>query len=68
MSYRPFNNELRDSLYNNEPYIVAHLVKFERPTIQPGYSGISSREATGYTYLTDANYNIDFNDVPYRVQ
>ena len=62
MSYRPFNNELRDSLYNNEPYIVAHLVKFERPTIQPGYSGISSREATGYTYLTDANYNIDFND------
>ena len=62
MAYRPFNNELRDSLYNNDPYIVAHLVKFERASIQPGYSGISSKEATTYTYLTDANFNIDFDD------
>ena len=62
MAYRPFNNELRDSLYNNDPYIVAHLVKFERPSIQPGYNGISSKEVTTYTYLTDANFNIDFDD------
>ena len=62
MSYRPFNNELRDSLYNNEPYIVAHLIKFEKPSISPGYSGISAESVIDYSYMTDANTDITFDD------
>lgn len=62
MSYRPFNNELRDSLYNNDPYIVAHLIKFEKPSISPGYSGISAESVIDYSYMTDASTDITFDD------
>lgn len=62
MSYRPFNDELRNSLYNNDPYIVAHLVKFERPSISTNYSGISAERAADYSYMTDAPISIEFDD------
>ena len=62
MSYRPFNNELRNSLYNNDPYIVAHLVKFERPSLSDSYSGVSSEAPLDYSYLTDSPIDIEFDD------
>lgn len=62
MSYRPLNNELRDSLYNNEPYIVAHLIKFEKPSISTNYTGISAETVLDYSYLTDAAVDISFDD------
>ena len=68
MSYRPYNNELRDSLYNNDPYIIAHLIKFERPTISSTYSGISAEKATDYSYLTDSIIDIDFDDGSFNRQ
>ena len=69
MSYRPLNNELRNSLYNNDPYIIAHLIKFERPGIDTSYLGQSSEESTIYSYLTDAHVDLEFDDGSYsRVQ
>lgn len=62
MAYRSFPTALRDSLYNNDPYIVAHLIKFEKPILGANHEGLSAQEATDYVYLTDAGYNIDFDD------
>ena len=58
------NNQaaLRSSLLSYEPYIIAHLVKFERPANVSQISGVNHKYATDYTYITDAQYNIAFND------
>ena len=68
MSVRPINNNLKTHLYNNEPYVVAHLVKFEKPTLDIFYNGKGTGEATEYVYITDAAYNIEFDDGSYSHQ
>ena len=68
MSIRPLSSTLKSALSQNEPYITAHLVKFEKPTLNPNYSGVSARKATDYAYITDAPYNIDFDDGSYSRQ
>lgn len=62
MATRPINNTLATSLTNNEPHIAVHLIKFEKPSLNPNYIGTSAEEATDYTYITDAPYNINFDD------
>ena len=62
MATRPINNTLATSLTNNEPHIAVHLIKFEKPSLNPNYIGTSAEEATDYAYITDAPYNINFDD------
>ena len=52
MAIRSLSTEVKNLLNNNEPYISAHLIKFEKPTINPNYSGISAQKATDYAYIT----------------
>ena len=65
MAIRSLSTEVKNLLNNNEPYISAHLIKFEKPTINPNYSGVSAQKATDYAYITDAPYNIEFDDGSY---
>jgi len=45
-----------------EPFIVAHLVKFERPQSVAQYGGKVQGLATDFTYISDAQYDISFDD------
>ena len=54
------NNNLRDSLLTEEPFVYAHLVKFEKPLITE--SGKSGRRKTDYIYISDGSFDILFND------
>ena len=47
---------------NYEPFIVAHLIKFEKPVSVLQYGGESQGIATDYTYITDAQYDITYQD------
>lgn len=62
MTYRSYHPDLANALLNNDEYLVAHLVKFEKPTLNPNYNGVASKEAVTYSYITDAPFNIEFND------
>ena len=55
------NTELTNSLKNNDEFIFAHLIKFERPGLSTS-QGFATNSATSYSYITDASYNIDFDD------
>ena len=65
MAIRPLNTDLKVHLFDNKPYITAHLIKFEKPALTDSYSGVSARKSTDYTYITDAPYNIRFDDGSY---
>ena len=55
------NSALKKRLINNEPFVYAHLIKYERPhKVLP--NGKHSTDAKRYAYLTDAGINISFND------
>ena len=55
------NTELTTSLKNNDNFIYAHLIKFERP--KPGsFQGNISKAAKDYSYITDSPYNLKFDD------
>ncbi|MEK9894902.1 MAG: hypothetical protein VW518_00565 [Burkholderiaceae bacterium] len=60
MTYRTLDTDLRDSLLLNEPFIYAHLIKFEKPVLRSG--NVPARKAADYVYITDASYNIKYND------
>jgi hypothetical protein len=49
-------------LVNNEPFLYAHLIKFERPSRPDSLSGLVSTAKQRYTYLTDASVNVTFDD------
>jgi len=53
---------LVNSLMDYEPFIVAHLVKFERPQSVAHYGGKVQGLATDFTYISDAQYDISFDD------
>ena len=62
MTIRTLSTTLKNSLMNYEPFIVAHLIKFERPVSVAQYGGESQGIATDYTYITDAQYDIEYQD------
>ena len=47
---------------NYDPFVVAHLIKFEKPQSVVQYGGKSKGLATDYTYITDAQYDISYDD------
>lgn len=59
---RPVNAALKTMLVNNEPFLYAHLIKFERPSRPDSLSGLVSTSKQRYTYLTDASVNVSFDD------
>ena len=60
MSVRTLNDTLKASLISEDPFLYAHLVKFER--IVKTVSSKPSKTATDYSYITDAATNISYND------
>ena len=62
MAERTVNTALRKRLLNNEPFIYAHLVKFERPNKFPTVNGVTNPNAAQYGYFTDAALNVSFDD------
>ena len=55
------NIALKKRLINNEPFIYAHLIKYERPHKFPK-AGKPNTDAKRYAYLTDGAINISFDD------
>ena len=47
---------------NYDPFIVAHLIKFERPQKVSQFGGDIQGTATDYTYITDAQHDILYDD------
>lgn len=68
MTVRNINSTLKTYLSENKPYILAHLVKFERPTISDAFSGSIAEKTTDYVYLTDAGRDIQFDDGSFSKQ
>jgi hypothetical protein len=64
MAERNLNIALKKRLINNEAFVYAHLIKYERPYAAEK-SGRHSTDAKRYAYLTDGAVNIDFNDGSY---
>ena len=58
------NTLLRNALENNDPFVYAHLIKFERPRALPTTNEKFKidTDAAKYAYITDAAYNISFDD------
>lgn len=68
MAIRNLHADLKSHLNQNEPYTAVHLIKFEKPTLSANYSGVSAKKSTDYTYITDAPFNIEFDDGSYSRQ
>ena len=51
---------LRTSLINGDPFVYAHLIKFERAVTTA--SSKPARNARDYTYISDASVDISFDD------
>ena len=62
MTIRTLNSTLKNSLMNYDPFVVAHLIKFEKPQNVSQYGGTLKGLATDYTYITDAQYDIEYDD------
>tara|TARA_B100001094_G_scaffold164446_1_gene159181 strand:- start:67 stop:7074 length:7008 start_codon:yes stop_codon:yes gene_type:complete len=54
------NPDLQSSILTEDPFLYAHLVKFER--VPDTASGLIAEEPKDYSYITDASFNINFND------
>ena len=57
---RALDATLKTSLINEDPFLYAHLIKFERAVGTDGSR--PSKNARDYVYLTDASRDITFND------
>ena len=58
MPIRSISSALTASLKNNDPFNYAHLIKFERPTLNTG-DGIGSLKSNTFSYITDGAIDID---------
>ena len=56
------NLALKKRLINNEPFAYAHLIKFERPRKIKQTSSLINTDSRRYGYLTDAAFNISFDE------
>ena len=54
--------QMRSSLLSYEPYVIAHLIKFERPNSVSQLGGVNAKLATDFVYMTDAQYPINYDD------
>ena len=54
------NNALVQSLLEEDPFVYAHLVKFEKPLKTE--EGKSAQRAKDYTYITDGSHDFVFDD------
>ena len=57
---RPLNSVVATKLRSGDPFLYAHLVKFEKPI--KTVTGDAAESAHDYSYLTDASHNITFDD------
>ena len=64
MAERNINTTLKKRLINNEPFIYAHLIKYERPSTATVHAKHST-DAVRYAYLTDGPIDITFDDGSY---
>jgi hypothetical protein len=55
------NSTIRTNLLNNEDFLYAHLVKFERPFTK-ATDGNYPTDASRYAYYTDGSYDISYDD------
>ncbi len=62
MAIRNIHNTLKTSLLNYDPYSVVHLIKFERPRNVNQPSGTIKGSSLDYAYMTDAQYDISYQD------
>ena len=56
MALRNISNAIKTALANNDPLLVYHLVKFEKPS----QLAMEAEKATDYVYLTDAPYPVQY--------
>lgn len=61
MTERSVDSVFRQSLLDNDAYIYYNLIKFERPQLS-STTGDISPTATDYSYLTDAPFNVKYDD------
>ena len=66
MSERALNATLKTSLINEDPFLYAHLIKFERAVSTE--ESKPSKNARDYVYISDASYDIIFDDESKNVQ
>ena len=57
---KTLDNDLKVSLLTEDPFLYAHLVKFENVPDDP--SGRIGEKASDYSYISDASFDIKFND------
>ena len=60
MSERALDATLKTSLLNEEPFLYAHLIKFERAVATE--QSKPAKNARDYVYISDASFDIRFND------
>lgn len=61
LTERPVHADLRTMLMANQPFVYAHLIKFERP-YRMAANGVASTSKEKYAYLTDASRDVNFDD------
>ena len=57
---RQINSDVSAKLRSGDPFLYAHLVKFEKPI--KTVTGAVAEAFQDYSYLTDASHNVDFDD------
>ena len=62
MALRNISNNIKTALANNDPLLVYHLVKFEKPS----QLAKEAEKATDYVYLTDAPYAVEYETNTYQ--
>ena len=60
MAIRPLDAALKTSLLNEEEFVYAHLVKFEKGIKTT--TGESGKGPNSYAYITDGSFDMVFND------
>ena len=62
MALRNISSDLQQAFTDNVSFTYAHLIKFERPAKVSQYLGVGNTDAKNYTYITDAPFDVVFND------
>ena len=62
MATRAITQALRNSLMNYDPFTVVHLIRFEKPQNPAQVGALIKGVATDYTFITDAPFDIVYND------
>lgn len=62
MALRNISNDIKVALSDNDPLLVYHLVKFEKPS----QLSFEAERSTDYVYLTDAPYVVRYETQDYH--